>query len=144
MTILYQNNLEAHRWTSEVPDSQKYIEKERQWLLINQGHCKCAFLHCYAACVNYQDTTKTYLDWNRDLFCLLTQEAIQLKREGFIILAMGDFNVRIGRVPGMEWNTTDTNDNQPLFMDFVEEVNLTIINTSVHGSRRNDCVTICP
>ena len=129
LTILYRNNLEAHRWTSEVPESQKYIEKERQWLLINQGHCKCAFLHCYAACVNYQDTTKTYLDWNRDLFCLLTQEAIQLKREGFIILAMGDFNVRIGRVPGMEWNTPDTNDNQPLFMDFVEEVNLTIINT---------------
>ena len=40
-----------------------------------------------------------------------TQEAIQLKREGFIILAMGDFNVRIGRVPRMEWNTPDTNDN---------------------------------
>ena len=129
MTIIYRDNIEAHKWEPEVHADFTYIERERQWLLINQGQTKFAFLHCYAACVNHQDVSKGFLKWNKDLFTLIIQEATKLKREGFVILAMGDFNARVGRLPGMEGNTPDTNENYPLFMDFVEEVNLVIINT---------------
>ena len=44
-------------------------------------------------------------------------------------LAMGDFNTRVGEIPGLEGNTPDTNKNLPMFMNLVSQVNMTIINT---------------
>ena len=84
-------------------------------------------LHCYIACQNF--TSDSYIQWNEDLFCLITQEAISLQRQGFKTLAMGEFNTRIGRIPGLEGNTQDTNRNQPMFLNFLSEVNLFILNT---------------
>ena len=60
---------------------------------------------------------------------MMTQEAIKLRRQGFMILAMGDFNSRVGQVTGLEGNTPDTNRNQPMFMSFISEVNLFIVNS---------------
>ena len=42
---------------------------------------------------------------------------------------MGDFNSKVGKIPGLEANNPQTNKNQPLFMNFISEVNLFIINT---------------
>ena len=42
---------------------------------------------------------------------------------------MGDYNTRIGKVPGLEENTPDVNRNFPMFMGFITEVNLFILNT---------------
>ena len=67
--------------------------------------------------------------WNEDIFFLITQEAKKLKAEGFIILAMGDFNTRVGALKGLEENTPDTNRNSPMFFNFLQETNLLIINT---------------
>ena len=58
----------------------------------------------------------------------MTQEAKTLRRQGFIVLALGDFNTRVGNLPGLEGNTADTNQNTPMFMNFVTEVNMIIIN----------------
>ena len=55
---------------------------------------------------------------------LLRDEALILKQEGFIILAMGDFNTRVGQVEGLENNVPGVNRNQPMFMNFITEVNL--------------------
>ena len=46
-----------------------------------------------------------------------------------MVLAMGDFNTRIGRISGLEDNTPDINRNQPMFLNFISEVNLFILNT---------------
>ena len=128
LIILYRESLTAHQWTPSVPKELEYVMNERQWLLINsQGDKKCAFLHCYIACQN--NKSDDFLQWNEDLFFLITQEAITLRRQGFMILAMGDFNSRVGAIPGLEGNTPDTNRNQPMFMNFVSEVNLFIVNT---------------
>ena len=59
----------------------------------------------------------------------MTQEAKSLRRQGFIVLALGDFNTRVGNLPGLEGNTADTNQNTPMFMNFVTEVNMIIINS---------------
>ena len=56
-------------------------------------------------------------------------EAISLKRQGFVVIAMGDFNTRVGQLPGLEGNTPDTNHNTPMFMSFLTEVNMIIMNT---------------
>ena len=42
---------------------------------------------------------------------------------------MGDFNTRVGRIQGLENNTPDHNQNTPMFLNFLNEVNLMIINT---------------
>ena len=70
-----------------------------------------------------------FLKWNEDLFWLVTKEAIKLRKLGFIVLALGDFNSRVGLLPGLEGNTPDTNLNAPMFLNFICEVNMVIINT---------------
>ena len=46
-----------------------------------------------------------------------------------MVLAMGDFNSRVGKITGLEGNTPDINRNQPMFMNLITEVNLLIVNT---------------
>ena len=128
LILLYKETLTAHQWNPAVPDDLEYIKNERQWLLLsNNAGDKCAFLHCYIACQNF--TSDSYIQWNEGLFQVLTQEAISLRRQGFMILAMGDFNSRVGRIPGLEGNTPDINRNQPMFLNFISAVNLFILNT---------------
>ena len=127
LTMIYNETLTAHQWTPPVPPNQQYVMGERQWLLLENGHEKCAFLHVYIACQTTRNDS--YVQWNEDLFSLLTQEAILLRRQGFTCMAMGDFNTRVGAIPGLEGNTQDTNHNYPMFMNFITEVNMTIINT---------------
>ena len=122
--MLYRDALTAHQWTPPVPESQQYIKNERQWLLLGD---KCAFLHIYIACQNNKNDS--YIQWNEDLFQLVTKEAIILRKQGLCCLAMGDFNTRVGSTSGLEGNTPDTNNNYPMFRNFISQVNMTIINT---------------
>ena len=124
LALYYKESLSAHQWFPPVPPDHQFVEKERQWLLLGD---KIAFLHIYVACQNHRD--ESYKQWNEALFSLVTQEAILLRRRGFCCLAMGDFNTRVGVLPGLEGNTPDRNTNYPAFMDFLKQVNLTIINT---------------
>ena len=105
----------------------KYVSNERQWLLIQGSTERLAFLHVYVACQSRK--SDEYLQWNEDLFHLLTEETILLRNQGFTILALGDFNTRVGQLPGLEGNTPDTNKNFPMFMTFIQAANLVIINT---------------
>ena len=63
------------------------------------------------------------------MLTLLGREAVSLKEQGFSISAMSDFNSRVGRIPGLEGNTPDTNRNSPMFFYFLQEANLLVINT---------------
>ena len=127
LTLLYRDSLTTHQYLPDIPTTLEHIRNERQWLLVNSGKDKIAFLHTYIACQNNRDDS--FLSWNEDLFFLLTQEATRLRQQGFTILAMGDFNSRVGVIAGLENNTPDHNQNTPLFFNFLNEVNLLIINT---------------
>ena len=124
LCLLYKETLSAHEWTPAVPDRLQYVQNERQWLLVGG---KIAFLHVYIACQNFR--SDDYLKWNDDLFDLVTQEAMVMRRQGLCCIAMGDFNTRVGALPGLAGNTPDTNNNFPMFMNFITQVNMTIINT---------------
>ena len=124
LTIIYRDDLEAHQWSPIVPTRLQYISNERQWLLLGR---KVAFLHIYVACQS--NKSEDFIQWNEDLFELVTQEALLLRKQGFCCLAMGDFNTRLGEIPGLEGNKPDCNKNAPMFLSFVAQVNLTIINT---------------
>ena len=109
-----------------MPESQKYIEKERQWLLLEGSNEKIAFLNVYIACQSKK--TDAYLKWNEDLFSLITDETQVLKDQGFSILALGDFNTRVGQIPGMDDNTPDVNKNYHMFHNFLKSTDLVIMN----------------
>ena len=116
-----------HRHKPPVPPELKYVMHERQWLLLPNESGKCAFLHCYLACQAAKNDA--YLKWNEDLLLLMKQEAQTLRQQGFTILALGDFNSRIGQMPGLEFNTPDMNDNSSMFLTFLNETNMLIINS---------------
>ena len=94
---------------------------------MDNGKERVAFLHCYIACQTNKNTD--YLKWNEDLFHMLSVEAMKLKAQGFVIFSLGDFNSRVGQIPGLENNTPDINNNTPMFLAFISQVNLIIVNT---------------
>ena len=97
--MLYRKSLSAHEWNPVVPTDHNFVQNERQWLLLNCGKQRCAFLHVYIACDTHKDDS--FLHWNESLFYLVTQEALKLKRQGFTVIAMGDFNSRVGNLPSL-------------------------------------------
>ena len=127
LAIIYKEQLSAHQYSPDIPDELEYVSKERQWLLMSSGEDKCAFLHVYIACVRTDN--EEFVRWNQDLFRLITDEAKRIKDQGFTILSLGDYNTRIGHHPGLEGNTPDQNQNAPMFLTFLEEVDLLILNT---------------
>ena len=127
LCILYRETLTPHHWTPQVQPNLKHIENERQWLLIDNGKEKIALLHCYIACQNNKNDE--YLQWNEDLFQLMSNELAKLREHGFMVLCLGDFNSRVGRLPGLENNTPDINKNGPMFINFCLQANLVILNT---------------
>ena len=60
---------------------------------------------------------------------MMTNEARALRERVFVIIALGDFNARIGRIPGLEGNHTSCNSFTGLFNGFIGTLNLTILNT---------------
>ena len=128
LALFFRESLSAHEWIPSVDDDLTYVEKERQWLLIHgEGGGKLAFLSCYIACHSF--TSDDFVKWNEDLFHLLTKETLYLRQKGFMVVAMGDFNTRVGELNGLEGNTSDVNRNYPMFTTFTTETNLFIINT---------------
>ena len=127
LCLYYHESLVAHCWVPSVPSEFTYVQNERQWLLFDGTANKFAFLHVYIACQTNQNNN--YLQWNEDLFTLLNQETIKLRREGFSVVALGDFNTRVGVIPGLEANHPGVNNNAPMFLNFIKQTNLVIINT---------------
>ena len=126
LCLYYHQSLTAHCWVPTVPPHLASSAKERQWLLL-PGPERLAFLHVYIACQTNQNDG--YIEWNEKLFSLITMETIRLRRDGFSVLAMGDFNSRVGQIPGLEQNHPGLNKNTPMFMNFIQQANLVIINT---------------
>ena len=88
--MLYKETLTANQWPPTVSAKIKYIENELRCLLVEVSTERWALLHVYIACqtkINYD-----YIQWNEDLFYLISQEAINLRKQGFIVLALVDFN----------------------------------------------------
>ena len=127
LCIMYKEDLRHHRWKPEVPKKFQYLAKERQWLFLYGGTGKLAFLHVYIACASHN--SNDFIRWNEDLFELLASETQQLRLQGFSVFALGDFNSRIGRVPGLRQNLVDTNRNAPMFHHFLQQANLVIVNS---------------
>ena len=126
LTLYYREDLRAHCHLPNVAPEHQYVSNERQWLLLEGGRRRVALLSTYMACVSSQND---YITWNTDLYTMMTMEARHLRTKGFAIIGFGDFNAKIGRVPGMDDNCPNLNANSPLFKDFTDSLDLIIMNT---------------
>ena len=124
LTILYKDSLQASPYSPTVPPNLEYVSREG--LLVSLGSQKVAFLHCYLASKNRENS---HIQWNKDLYSLMINEAKQLRQQNFVILSIGDFNARVGQIPGMDGNTPDHNSDTPLFQAFISSLDLLIVNS---------------
>ena len=60
---------------------------------------------------------------------MMQTEATALRQRGFAVIALGDFNSKVGKIPGLEGNHDGENSNTNLFKTFVKSLNLVILNT---------------
>ena len=127
LCVYYRPHLNPHIWKPQVSENLKYLDKERQWVLISRGKEKLALLHCYLACETSRNNG--FIQWNEDLYFMMNQEIIQLRQQGFMVISIGDYNAHIGKVPGLEGNHSDVNNNGRMFMNFITQSNLVILNT---------------
>ena len=67
--------------------------------------------------------------WNVDLYSMLVSEAGIWRGAGFSLIALGDFNARVGKIPGLENNNSGLNSNTTMFKAFIKSLDLTILNT---------------
>ena len=66
LCIIYKESLTAHEWEPSVDPGLEYVKQERQWLLLDTGNERIAFLHVYIACCNSDNDPS--MVWNEDLF----------------------------------------------------------------------------
>ena len=71
----------------ELKDTQKWIEKERQWFLLETPHMKIGIVNVYMACE--RSDTDDYKKWNRQLRDVLISESEMLNRDGFKVIMTG-------------------------------------------------------
>ena len=67
---------------------------------------------CYLACDS--NGSNNHEQWNHDMYTMMTEEICVLRSRGFGIVALGDFNVKVGKIPGLEKNHPQLNRNTPV------------------------------
>ena len=94
---------------------------------MRQNNLRTICSSCYLACAS--GGPHNHHKWNTDMYLMMTTEIISLRNRGFAIIALGDFNSKVGQIPGLEGNTPNHNANTPLFNIFISSLHLTILNT---------------
>ena len=133
MVMYYKKSLTTHPWVPDVEDRFNDIQKERQWLLIEAGTAKVAFLHLYIAC---KGKDNSYQEWNRHIYDLVGPEIVRIRKQGFSVVSMGDYNSKVGRIDGLEFNNPILNENEASFTRFVGDHGLVIVNTLPFATKK--------
>ena len=69
------------------------------------------------------------LNGMRIFFSLSLKRLCCSENKDFCCFAISEFNARLGAIPGREGNNVNRNRNASMFLSFVVQVNLTIVNT---------------
>ena len=110
-----------------VPRPENCIFKVFYMFEMRQNILRTICSSCYLACAS--GGPHNHHKWNTDMYLMMTTEIISLRNRGFAIIALGDFNSKVGQIPGLEGNTPNHNANTPLFNIFISSLHLTILNT---------------
>ena len=105
------------------------VETERVWTLITCSGTKYAIGFVYMC----STSTPGHAAYNRKLYELLQKDMIELKEDGYVIMLLGDFNGHLGERSrenpnGIVGDTCPRNQNGSLFLEFIESMNMEIMN----------------
>ena len=110
-----------------------FVRKERQWVTIISELRKTAVCGLYIGCQNSQDS---YGIANDLIYNQIQIEILKLRREGFRIILLGDFNGHIGSKlgQGIPGNHSEINTNGYRLLSFLKNVDLVHVNGAVLNS----------
>ena len=112
----------------DILDKQcMFVRKERQWVTITSESRKTAVCGLYLGCQNSQDS---YGIANDIIYNQIQTEMIKLRKGGFRIILLGDFNGHIGCVlgQGIPGNHSEINTNGYRLLSFLKSADLVHVN----------------
>ena len=122
------DGLVFHDYDPDLPDpSQAFVRNERAWKTLESAHSKTAVCAVYAG---FQAPDDRNAAWNDTLYSVLRDEAADLRKKGFRVVLLGDFNGHVGDRAdvGITGNKHDINRNGQRFIDFLHDCNCVHIN----------------
>ena len=115
----------------DISDKQSaFVRKERQWVTVESESRKTAVCGLYLGCQNSGDTHGV---WNDLIYNQVQIEIVSLRKQGYRIVLLGDFNGHIGSVlgQGIPGNHSEINTNGWRLLSFLKNADLVHINGAV-------------
>ena len=119
----------------DLPDpAHDFVREERAWKTLESARSKTAVCAVYAG---FQAPDDRNAEWNTTLFSVIQAEVVALRKDGFRIVLLGDFNGHVGDQlgVGVVGNKPGINRNGQRFIDFLNDTNC------VHVNGRQDLTT---
>ena len=106
-----------------------FVRNERVWKTVESLQGKTAVCAVYAGFQAPDDRNQA---WNNALYTVLRSEVADLRRDGYRIVLLGDFNGHVGCSPsmGVVGNNTDINRNGTRFLNFLLDSKCVHVNGS--------------
>ena len=97
-----------------------FVNNERMWVTIQSNSSKTALCAIYLGC-QYSDDR--HGNFNDSILRVVQEEAHALRRQGFRVLFLGDFNAHVGNAlgVGVPGNNGDVNKNGRRFLNFLHQ-----------------------
>ena len=131
--VYYREGLSVTHY-SPVINSQlsAFVNNERLWTIVEGNKYKTAVCTVYCAC-QYDDDRNS--NWNQLLYACIRDEQAELRRKGYRILVIGDFNGHIGcdEKVGITGNKPGINPNGHLLLEFERYSDMSILNRRSSG-----------
>ena len=111
--------------------SLHYVNKERVWLRTESAVTKTAICGAYYGCQTPQDH---HAEWNMGMYQTIQEEQESLRRQGYRIIMLADFNGHVGNKEGqgIKGNHKDVNPNGCRFLNFLKNSRMQYVNG--HGN----------
>ena len=142
VAVYLSNNIKASvkKWEGLAAQDQSELNSERIWIQLNHTS-KLAICGIYMRCsTGFSSEAHSK---NESLLQLIRWEADHLRREGYKIAMLGDFNSHGGDSPNLGFieNPHRMNSNGDLLNDFLNDQPMTVLNNRSWYSRAGDKVT---
>ena len=135
---IYTRKVDGLVFKDHDPDiadpAHSFVRNERAWKTVESVRGKTAVCAVYAG---FQAPDDRHGSWNTSLLNVLRSEVSALRRAGFRVVLLGDFNGHVGcdRTIGIVGNHSSVNRNGQRFLDFLDDCNC------VHINGREDLTT---
>ena len=115
-----------------------FVNNERLWVMCETQSFKTAICCVYMGC-HYDDGR--HEEWNQLIYATISEEQNDLRRRGFRVCVVGDFNGHIGNVPGLgiSGNKPNVNQNGRMLLDFENQNDFSILNRVSTGLWTRQC-----